>query len=483
MTRLGSSRRNRDSGFQWLIIGIVLGMGCAMSFGLALYVFDVITISTGDEATATAEVVQAATDSTNNDIITEEANNGDQTEDATQSTPDGATDSTNNDQVDDSSNTQSSPPAAPITPTPLPGGSGSPESGTGLSTENPSTPVSSPVDNSTAISLPQSDQIPEGLTFIVSNLAIVDSGTFRMGTTQDEGLSAVAECSTRDATDCPASDVADSIPPHDVTLDPFRMEIFEVSVSQYVAFLNYLVDQNPGTRPHLSACNGPCILARDDNGGEYSDVRYNADTMRYEVFEVGFNRSNFPITYVFWEGAQAYCRAIGRKLPTEAQWERAARGPNNTIYPWGQQWDPTAANTTRSGDTRLGFGGTLQVDTFPNGASAYGPLNMAGNVAEWTSDWYSPTIYQERANSGQTAFNPTGPDLGDQRVVRGGSWDAVPLYARTVHRQSESPGKPGAWIGFRCAADPDPLASTSNTPLTQPIVNTPTLSPTLDPNQ
>jgi formylglycine-generating enzyme required for sulfatase activity len=227
-------------------------------------------------------------------------------------------------------------------------------------------------------------------------------------------------------------------------------------------------------------------LARGDNGGEFSDIIYSDATLRYEVFDGGFDRSNYPMTIVLWQGAQAYCRAIGRRLPTEAEWERAARGPNNTIYPWGQQWDPTAANTTRSGETRLGLGGTVQVDTYPNGQSLFGPFNMAGNVAEWTSDWYSATIYQERANSGQVAVNPTGPDLGEERVVRGGSWDAVPLYARTVHRRSESPGQPGPWIGFRCAADADPLATQPTNPgtsLTQPTADVPTLSPTLDPNQ
>lgn len=485
MTRLGRSKR-RDSGFQWLIIGIVLGMGCSFSFGLALYVFDVIQVSTTNDPTATVAVAQETIQIENTETgITEEPDNN-QIDENTQQTPD---DTNGTDDGQSTEPTQNAAPPSPdannTTPTPLPGGENVSESGTGLSTENPSTPVTPPVDDPTAIALSSGDQIPEQLSFVVSTLVEVGGGTFRMGTTQDEGQAAVAECSTRDGGNCPASDVADSIPPHDVTISPFRIEQFEVSVSQYVAFLNYIAEQNPGTiRPHLTECNGPCILARGDLGGEFSDIIYNEETQRYSVAPAGIDRSNFPMTFVMWEGAQSYCRTIGRELPTEAQWERAARGPNNYIYPWGQQWDPTAANTRRSGEDRTGLGGTVQVDTYPTGQSDYGPFNMAGNVAEWTRDWYSASIYQERANSGQTITDPTGAGFGEERVVRGGSWDAVPLYSRTVHRRSESPGTPGPWLGFRCVDDPDPFAapinsSTSNTaPADTSIPQT-----TLDPNQ
>ena len=95
---------------------------------------------------------------------------------------------------------------------------------------------------------------------------------------------------------------------------------------------------------------------------------------------------------------------------------------------------------------------------FPSGASAYGALNMAGNVAEWVSDWYDPRFY---GRPEATIADPTGPATGTEKSVRGGSWDALPFFARTVHRQSRDPNQPTAWIGFRCVTDANSQAPTS----------------------
>lgn len=154
------------------------------------------------------------------------------------------------------------------------------------------------------------------------------------------------------------------------------------------------------------------------------------------------------MTNVTWYGAQAYCEAIGRRLPTEAEWEHATRGFSNYIYPWGNEWDGTRASTRRPAD-----GGEPQkapVFAFPEGSSPYGIYNLAGNVAEWVSDWYDPQFYN-RPEATITA--PTGPISGTEKVVRGGSWDDLPFFARSVHRMSQPPNEPTASIGFRCVED------------------------------
>lgn len=437
--RLGNGRRrSRDAGFQWLMIGIVLGMGCAFSVFLAGYVFDIIEVSIDEETAEPTDVVYVTqvpdTPTMTAEVIVEE----------TPSTPEetlpAATEQATPLPMAETQVTASSvdetAPVTGVSPTPTIGFTTNFDD-TGSVQSSPTTAASVPVGGASPVQA------------VASPLMPVDAGTFKMGTTQADGQIAVAECVNRDSGTCDQSWILDSIPPHDVYVDAFQIEQYEVSVSQYVAFLNYLLDQNPGSRPHLSACNGgPCVLTVGDAGGENSDIAFNGE--RYSPRADGFDRANYPVTFVFWEGAKAYCESIGRYLPTEAQWERAARGPNNFYYPWGQQWEPGPANTSRSGVD----GGTMEVTSFRDGASGYGALNMAGNVAEWTADYYSATIYQERANTGQVTNNPTGPSFGETVVIRGGAWDNTPFFARTVHRRDLAPNQPNASVGFRCAADP-----------------------------
>ncbi len=446
--RLGGKRRGRDTGFQWLMIGIVLGMGCAFSFGLALYVFEIIEVSIDDEPPPT-EVV----------FVTLESSGETGPETTTEATLEPTVDMTTPDTVVDEGDvtadvTGSEEPPAVSSPAPtaLPGGP------TATATIGISVNPPGGVDDTSTQATPTTDpgvpvvSISPELSAIRTELVLVDGGTFRMGTTQDEGSAAVADCVSRDTGTCQPDWVADSIPAHDVYVDSFQIEKYEVTVAQYVAFLNYLVDQSPGTRPHLTACNGgPCVLTITDTGGENSDISFNGE--RYEIRAAVVDRSNYPVTFVFWQGAGTYCETIGRNLPSEAQWERAARGPQNWIYPWGQQWDVNRANTSRYPPSPRA---TLEVTALAaEGASAWGGgvVNMSGNAAEWTNDYYSATLYQTRASSGQVEPNPTGPGGGDSVVVRGGSWDTVPLFARAVHRRDLSPSNPNPAVGFRCAAD------------------------------
>jgi iron(II)-dependent oxidoreductase len=299
-------------------------------------------------------------------------------------------------------------------------------------------PTDVPTDIPAPTLAPTSD-IPEVLKVIRSLTVTIPGGAFVMGTTPGEVTEAVRQCVTRDAGSCEASYAQDSFPAHRVTVDSFLLETTEVSFDQYVAFLNVR-----GPDAHINRCAGfPCIQTQNES----PDAPIVFDGRTYTI---GAGLSQHPVYGVTWYGAREYCEAVGRRLPTEAEWERAARADDGRIYPWGNAWDNALAKTNRPLDAPPG---SLQVGSLPLGASLYGAYDMAGNVAEWVSDYYSERHYEEQAREGN-AVNPTGPIIGQQKVLRGGSWDGVPFFSRTVHRQSERPDAFRRWIGFRCVEDP-----------------------------
>ena len=297
-------------------------------------------------------------------------------------------------------------------------------------------------------------EIPEVLKLIRSLTVSVPGGTFTMGTTPGEVAQAVDECVNRDGGACQASYAEDSAPVHEVRVDSFLLETTEVTFSQYVAFLTVR-----GPDSHKNACPGfYCIQTQNES----LDAPIIFDGVNYSINE---GLAQHPAYGVNWYGARAYCEAVGRRLPTEAEWERAARADDSRIYPWGNRWDYALAKTNRPLDTPPG---SFQVGSLPLGASIYGAYDMAGNVAEWVSDWYSERYYAEQVALG-VSVNPTGPITGLQKVLRGGSWDSPPFFSRSVHRQAEDPKNFRRWIGFRCVEDPpnvDVIGSTDLNPAT-----------------
>ena len=172
-------------------------------------------------------------------------------------------------------------------------------------------------------------------------------------------------------------------------------------------------------------------------------------------------RPNLPVTSMTWSEAAAYCAWRGARLPSEAEWERAARGTDGRVWPWGNLLRPGAFNHGRFAgpddagsdfvdlirpDASDGATFLAPVGAHPDGASPDGVYDLAGNVMEWTSDYYRPESPQS-----SSTVNPRGPDAGAMRSVRGGSWRQPPFFARTSYREAATPDTRSTEIGLRCA--------------------------------
>jgi formylglycine-generating enzyme required for sulfatase activity len=237
----------------------------------------------------------------------------------------------------------------------------------------------------------------------------------------------------------------DEKPVHEVTLDAFWIDRTEVTNAQFAAF---------------TADTGYITTAESEGGGYTvvnNDYAYTdgADWQHPQGPASNLNGlSRHPVVLVSGDDAAAYCEWTGGRLPTEAEWEFAARGPDSPVYPWGDAFDGEKLNYCDRNcpfdhadqDVDDGYEFTAPAGSYPNGASWIGALDLAGNVWEWVNDWYG-----EYGSSSQT--NPTGPSSGEYRVLRGGAWGSFGIYARSSFRFGYQPGGRNLFIGFRCAQE------------------------------
>ncbi len=228
-------------------------------------------------------------------------------------------------------------------------------------------------------------------------LLFVPAGEFRMGSDTGE---------------------PDDRPAHTVYLDAFWIDQTEVTNKQYAACVT------------SGGCTKPSNNSSSTHTSYYDNPQFD----------------NHPVLYVNWDQAMAYCKWTGRRLPTEAEWEKAARGTDDRTFPWGEN-----APDVNLSNFNINIGDTTPVGNYPDGASPYGAMEMAGNVWEWVSDWYGETYYQTSPSS-----NPTGADSGDRRVLRGGSWGDGVDIVRSSNRTWDFPADADPYIGFRCARGTSP---------------------------
>ena len=212
----------------------------------------------------------------------------------------------------------------------------------------------------------------------------------------------------------------------------------------HTVFLDaYWIDQTEVTNGMYALCvqAGNCQPPHDLNYYDNSIVTRVPD-------------ANYPVTNVTLYDAQTYCEWADARLPSEAEWEKAARGTNASVYPWGNN-DPTCnlANLNPYGKYPYSqfacVGDISAVGLYPSGASPYGVLDMAGNVLEWVADWYSETYYSQSPSS-----NPTGPASGQYRVIRGGAWWVNVSGVRSAYRGKVEPDYWEIGLGFRCVLSP-----------------------------
>jgi iron(II)-dependent oxidoreductase len=220
----------------------------------------------------------------------------------------------------------------------------------------------------------------------------------------------------------------DERPRHQVRLKPYAIDRYEVTIVDFCRFLNEVGNQTTAGKPWFDEENPRTHVMIKD--GKF-------------VPEPGYEAH--PITCVTWYGADAYASWKGLRLPTEAEWEYAARGPEGFIYPWGNEWKPYLANTLEAK-----LGDIAATGRFKQDRSPLGVYDLAGNVSEWCADWHQPDYYTEGL-----VENPKGPASGSFKVVRGGNFahNGNGDFSRAAHRSFLSPTDSNNWVGFRCAKD------------------------------
>jgi len=269
-------------------------------------------------------------------------------------------------------------------------------------------------------------------------MVFVPGGEFQMGST-DEAVDYALDLCNGYGGICDRRWLVNEQPAHTVVLDGFWLDSVEVSNAQFSAFLNEQGNQIEAAMTWLHVGDEDCLVEVRD--GKFQPLHGYAD---------------HPAVEVSWYGAAAYCTWAGARLPTEAEWEYAARGPQSRIFPWGDTFDGARLNYCDAscdldwadGALEDGHARTSPVGSFSSGQSWCGASDLAGNLWEWVADWYGPY-------SAERQVNPAGPDDGIFRVLRGGAWSNSADYARCAFRDGGTPFRTYYNVGFRCASRAD----------------------------
>jgi formylglycine-generating enzyme required for sulfatase activity len=242
-----------------------------------------------------------------------------------------------------------------------------------------------------------------------AEMVFVPAGSFVRGSSDEQISAWTSACGSS----CRSYEFTDEAPQRAITLDSYFIDRTEVTVAQFKEFV--------------------------DNTGYLTTAEQKGDAVQYtwRAFDAP-DRQNHPVRWMTWDDANAYCQWAGKRLPTEAEWEKAARGEDGRTWPWGNSWD----------DARVPHGDTAPVDGFANGASPYGALGMAGNVWEWVADWYEALYYGASPDS-----NPLGPAPSNDKVLRGGGFNNVDWALQSANRHHGGVQGYSNDHGFRCAAD------------------------------
>lgn len=206
-----------------------------------------------------------------------------------------------------------------------------------------------------------------------------------------------------------------------------------------------LEDERPSHRPWLDAFAIDTHEVTTAQYAEFLKAAAHPVPWQWETVELS-QHGDRPVIGVDWFDADAYCRWKGKRLPTEAEWEKAARGTDGRLYPWGNQV-PTKELGNFALGARFSYSQVLMpVHAYEQGKSPFGLFQMAGNVNEWVQDWYAGNYYET-----SPARNPQGPDQGQFKVLRGGSWSDLPKYLLTYGRFKLPPETRNSYTGIRCA--------------------------------
>lgn len=298
------------------------------------------------------------------------------------------------------------PTATPLaTATPLPTAT---ETAAPTATLAPDVPTPTPSPTTTSTPAPTKQVVQATPTPKPATMIAIPAGKFLMGSNSDHIEQAAGWCN------CGVSNFTDELYMHEVFVSAFSIDKYEVTNAQFLAFTKAT--------------------------GYVTDAEKKNEVITWRTVFTD-SKLDHPVVWMSWNDANAYCTWAGKRLPTEAEWEKAARGTDYRTFPWGSDWDPNKLNVWISG-----LKGTAKVGSYPAGASAYGVMDMAGNVWEWVADWYGPLYYQAGENN-----DPKGPPAGEDRVLRGGSYLNGNAEVRTANRHKGGQAGYAPDHGFRCA--------------------------------